>query len=402
MAKKSETQKKPIKANSTKEDVTKQESKKGLSTNLRNLIYFDRLFRLDLTEARDGSGNTQADIARQVVADNKRFGKKIYPEGKQIIKIKQDFESLGARFRKTSLRKQDKHKSDENDEFYTYYEYERSEGPQLLGLINLIGKELTDLEEYELKAFSPTDNAHLVWKKLYVQELLKNRSATSAEYVSFNENLDHVGFVYFEPLLQHIMNRQPLEIRYQPYGKASKKLHIHPYYLKNYNQRWFLLALTKNDNPRLSHPEEYYGLSCYAIDRIREEISPDGKVIVTPAIKEWNVPFVESPEEVDDFFYNIIGVTKKGDVQTVILRLTPERYEYVRTKPMSPTQKDIKPGNKYFDENKPTISLEVDQNNELVQQILSFGPDMEVLAPQSLRETVAKNVKQMMNRYEYI
>ena len=77
MAKKSETQKKPIKANSTKEDVTKQESKKGLSTNLRNLIYFDRLFRLDLTEARDGSGNTQADIARKVVADNKRLGKKI-------------------------------------------------------------------------------------------------------------------------------------------------------------------------------------------------------------------------------------------------------------------------------------------------------------------------------------
>ena len=45
------------------------------------------------------------------------------------------------------------------------------------------------------------------------------------------------------------------------------------------------------------------------------------------------------------------------------------------------------------------ISINVKINKELIAQILSFGADIEVLAPASLRAEIAKKIRAMNDNY---
>ncbi len=43
-------------------------------------------------------------------------------------------------------------------------------------------------------------------------------------------------------LFNFIINEQPIKITYEPFGKSAFDAEIHPYYLKQYNNRWFILG----------------------------------------------------------------------------------------------------------------------------------------------------------------
>lgn len=49
-----------------------------------------------------------------------------------------------------------------------------------------------------------------------------------------------------------------------------------------------------------------------------------------------------------------------------------------------------------------SIPLDVRPNNELVTQILSFGPDVEVLEPQSFREQIITKIKEYNKKYSLL
>ena len=90
-------------------------------------------------------------------------------------------------------------------------------------------------------------------------------------FVEFQNNADLVGIGHFQVLLGAIINKQPLSISYKPFGKPERSMNIHPYYLKQYNDRWFLVAQT----------EGFDDLSVLAIDRI-------------DSVKTLHIPFIES------------------------------------------------------------------------------------------------------------
>ena len=70
---------------------------KAIYTALKNFVYFDQLFREDLTG--DNSGNNTTHISNRVKADNEKYGTK-FPSGRQqLVNIKKMFISLGAIFR---------------------------------------------------------------------------------------------------------------------------------------------------------------------------------------------------------------------------------------------------------------------------------------------------------------
>ena len=54
---------------------------------------------------------------------------------------------------------------------------------------------------------------------------------------------------------------------------------------------------------------------------------------------------------------------------------------------------------KSIDKDNCIISIDVIPNNELISLILSFGSDVEVLEPISLREEIAKIVKENYKKY---
>ena len=78
--------------------------------------------------------------------------------------------------------------------------------------------------------------------------------------------------------------------------------------------------------------------------------------------------------------------------ETVILRFTPARFPYVTSKPIHKSQVVI-------DEEDCTVSLEVKPTRELEQQILSFGPDVEVLSPDTFRVQVGQKIAENYKKY---
>ena len=94
-----------------------------------------------------------------------------------------------------------------------------------------------------------------------------------------------------------------------------------------------------------------------------------------------NIPdkIIEDP---DEYFYDIIGVSipKDKTIEKVVLKFSDNRYPYIKSKPIHPSQvsKD--------EENK--IILKIKPNRELTAMILSLGDDVEVMEPQLLRDEI--------------
>lgn len=196
---------------------------------------------------------------------------------------------------------------------------------------------------------------------------LKLDEATD-EIVGFDENLDLEGMDNFTPLFNAIVEKQPLKLTYQSFKQDSKEtIIVHPYYLKQYNKRWFLIAWN----------DQYDFMANYAFDRIKG--IEDAKVAYKPTDVNWL-----------DYFDEMIGVSKdtRTEPQTVKLWVSQASWPYVKTKPLhGATQRLVN-----MDETGAYINIEVYLNYELEQQILSYGENMKVIEPVELKERIKKRL----------
>ena len=68
------------------------------------------------------------------------------------------------------------------------------------------------------------------------------------EVISFDQNEYLVGLDNLPTLYKSITNKSTLNIEYQSFKESEPKLLIiHPYYLKQFNKRWFLFGLNHKD-----------------------------------------------------------------------------------------------------------------------------------------------------------
>lgn len=198
---------------------------------------------------------------------------------------------------------------------------------------------------------------------------------TTEEIVGFDENMDLEGMDNFTPLFNAIVDKQPLKLTYQSFRQDNKEtVVVHPYYLKQYNNRWFLIAWN----------DEKDFMANFAFDRIKQ-------------VENANVPFKPTDVNFFDYFDEMIGVSKDTwtEPQQVRLWVSKESWPYVKTKPLhGATQRLVD-----LDETGAYISIEVYLNYELEQQILSFGENMKVLEPMELKERMKQRLSEAVNNY---
>lgn len=195
------------------------------------------------------------------------------------------------------------------------------------------------------------------------------------EVMSFESNVDLKGLHFLTPLFNAIINKQVLLIQYQDFRSSEPyDIILHPHYLKQYNNRWFVFGFNAgNEVPNWN----------LALDRIK-------------SITEDASKYIDSEIDWDSYFYDIVGVTRpeKGIVQEVILNFTPEIAPYIITKPIHPSQKH---------KNEPTgleVKIKVIPNFELERLILSFGEQVQVISPKEFKKKVAARLKSAQERYE--
>ncbi|GHT46489.1 WYL domain-containing protein [Bacteroidia bacterium] len=177
-----------------------------------------------------------------------------------------------------------------------------------------------------------------------------------------NQYLD--GVEYIGTIYNAILYKKVLKINYLSAFENESQLIIHPYYLKQYNNRWFLFGY----NPE--HDKSDWNI---ALDRIKTIQETQETYIPNTAI-DWN-----------DYFEDMIGVTKPLDAkpETIILHFYGKTGHYIESKPIHGSQKSQRLENDVLE-----VNLELLINYELERFILSYADSVKVIQPQALIDRI--------------
>lgn len=189
-----------------------------------------------------------------------------------------------------------------------------------------------------------------------------------------NEHLK--GLHHLDLLYQAILKKMVLKIMYQSFkARLPAQVTFHPFILKEYNNRWFLVGKKKKSSPVMT----------LALDRI---VSIDYDLKIDHIDEDFNG---------DEYYKNSIGVTVMDEkfVDRIVLKIDPSNAPYVLTKPFHHSQKLLET----LDNGSVIIELLLHANFELERLLLGFGETLQVLEPASLQRRIREKLQSALDEY---
>lgn len=186
-------------------------------------------------------------------------------------------------------------------------------------------------------------------------------------------------------ILQAIKLCRVISVTYQSFhSEEPETFELRPLGIKLFRQRWYLLAYIQSESPKTS--ESYVKKNkIFAFDRVESvEITKD----------KYKMP---DDFDLNTFFDDYFGVIINDDtpLEKVRIKVTSWQACYFRTLPLHKSQKEVEKYDGYsiFEYNiHPTFDFQ--------KELLSHGSEVEVLAPTSLRNLLAEEIKKMNNLYK--
>ncbi|WP_027879384.1 helix-turn-helix transcriptional regulator [Mesoflavibacter zeaxanthinifaciens] len=193
--------------------------------------------------------------------------------------------------------------------------------------------------------------------------------------IHLDKNEQLKGLEFIDVIYNAIQSKKVIKVSYQSFSaRTSSVMQVHPQLLKEFNNRWFLLA---------SHKKKMITL---ALDRI-----------ININIED-NVDYIDLQIEGDNFYKDVVGVTVSNSrAQRIQFWVDKKNAPYVVTKPFHPSQRTIKTR-----EDGTIFNIFVQHNFELERLILGFGDSIEVLKPKKLRDRILGKLKQSVKNYSEI
>ena len=217
------------------------------------------------------------------------------------------------------------------------------------------------------------------WIKKFVDRFQSSLQIETdcSKVVGFDWNRQLKGREFFTKLLSAIVKGTVLHIKYQSFKRSAAKMYVvHPYFLKEYNNRWFLLGWGDDKN----------ALITLSLDRI----------ISLKELPEKTLRPNESINFSDEYFEDIIGITRKDDNVLTKIRLwiSPQLTPYIKTKPIHNSQII-----KSEDVTGMIVEIYLYPNFEMEQEFLSHGEGLKVISPDSVRNRILKRLKAALDNY---
>lgn len=211
-----------------------------------------------------------------------------------------------------------------------------------------------------------------ILEAIHIQRALAGREAT--EFIQVEKADKQSGTEWLGEIVSAIINQIPVEITYQPFVSEKSKQHlVHPYLLKEYRNRWYLVGMI----------DQYNLLSTFGLDRITE-LSVSEKSFRTN--REFNP---------DAYFKHAFGITTfEGKPKQVVLSFTPLQGKYIKTQPLHPTQIILIDNKKEL-----RVSIHVGITIELIMAILSYGEKVKVIKPVKLAADIKAAHSKALGRY---
>ena len=189
-------------------------------------------------------------------------------------------------------------------------------------------------------------------------------------------------------LFDLISNEVVIRLSYHTFPNPDiRSIDFHPYLLKQYNERWYLLGAADSDHKILT----------FALDRI-DDVKP------LPEKK-----YIECPDELNDRFDDIVGVTLNEDrpIEHILLWVSDIFKGYIETKPIHGSQTP-QTGEKEQNlrEKYPQLkggmffTLDCIYNHEIINVLCSFGGNLIVLQSDgTIQSDIDKTISKMNEIY---
>jgi predicted DNA-binding transcriptional regulator YafY len=211
-----------------------------------------------------------------------------------------------------------------------------------------------------------------------IEELLKTKQAGGAETsrrIRILQQGSRPEGDYFQALAGAVASRKRLQIGYCSRSREeTTQREISPQRLIHYRGNWYLDAFCHLRN----------GLRTFALDAVRTAIT------LPAAAKE--IP----DEELDRHYSGAYGIFAGNPDQTALLRFSPEPARWVAQEQWHPRQEGH-----WMDSGHYELRIPYHDPRELVMDILRYGPDVEVLAPENLRILVSDRLKAASALYNH-
>lgn len=239
---------------------------------------------------------------------------------------------------------------------------------------NLLQEILSTIGQFEgLDDFEWIDDLK---QRLDVEERPKIISFSNNPFLK-NSNL--LGLIF-----NYISHKNVVRVCYSAFVKAKAGIEFHPYLLKQYNNRWYLIGAADSDGKILT----------LALDRITN---------IEPVA---NKDFIEPDEDFAERFDDIVGVTiiDGKPLEHIMFWVSDVSKDYVESKPIHGSQKSINNdedlrrqypklvGGRFF-------SIDCIPNYELIRELTSFGRELMVLKPEDVRAKVLEWFSKAAERY---
>lgn len=258
--------------------------------------------------------------------------------------------------------------------YYTYEDPDYS-----ITNIPLTDKDLDKLTEVveilrQFKGFSHFQELSGMVQRL--ENKIHSAKTKQQPIIDFEKNENLKGLEHLEILYQAIIKKKSLELSYQSFkAKSSSQFTFHPYYLKEYRNRWFVMGVTKKEATIL----------LLALDRI---------INITESTTRYITPKSLS---VGEYFRDVIGVTVKPNQPPVKIELLADNHTapYILTKPLHHSQRVIQTLAEGV-----ILTIDVQLNFELERELLGFGSGLQVLSPERLRKKMKEQLKRAMELYK--
>lgn len=184
------------------------------------------------------------------------------------------------------------------------------------------------------------------------------------------------GSQYLAEIVEAIRESKVLEVIYQSYNMTEPHTFtLHPYSLKNYQHRWYLLAGNAEQNT----------IRKYELSRMKR---------VTKKSEEFKLSKDFNPV---GYYDDCIGIRfNEGDIpEKIILRVYKGMQPYFESCPLHHSQTKVDYGDDYTD-----YQYRLVVNNDLYRQLLALEDQVEVMEPKSLREQMKIEALRILKRYD--
>lgn len=225
----------------------------------------------------------------------------------------------------------------------------------------------------QIKGFSIADEIADIVRKL--ESRYNFNVEDQKEIIVFESAQNESGTAFLEDIYHAIIRKNVLKICYcPPQSKNYKTYNIHPYLIKEYNSFWHLVG----------YCQESKKIGVYEMDRITD-------------VKISNLPYVADLFiNVEDYFKNIIGITKPSDdIETISLLVDCNLASYIIAHPIHYTQKIVQ----HHEDGGIEITFDLIINQELINLLLGYSQHVVVLSPVKLALEISLAAKNILKSY---